>query len=47
MLKDLTGANCRRRAVSAAERQCIDDAAARLSAVAGDDVDAIEQAIKT
>ncbi|EFT3398578.1 Fe-S protein assembly chaperone HscA [Salmonella enterica] len=33
--------------LSAAERQCIDDAAAHLSAVAqGDDVDAIEQAIK-
>ncbi|ELF1549036.1 Fe-S protein assembly chaperone HscA [Salmonella enterica] len=33
--------------LSAAERQCIDDAAAHLNAVAqGDDVDAIEQAIK-
>ncbi|MGS9102497.1 Fe-S protein assembly chaperone HscA, partial [Salmonella enterica subsp. enterica serovar Infantis] len=33
--------------LSAAERQCHDDAAAQLSAVAqGDDVDALEQAIK-
>ncbi|EOF6194728.1 Fe-S protein assembly chaperone HscA [Salmonella enterica] len=48
VLESLTGALTADAAlVSAAERQCIDDAAAHLSAVAqGDDVDAIEQAIK-
>ncbi|EDZ8934270.1 Fe-S protein assembly chaperone HscA [Salmonella enterica subsp. enterica serovar Give] len=48
MLESLTGALTADAALlSAAERQCIDDAAAHLSAVAqGDDVDAIEQAIK-
>ncbi|AXD28137.1 Fe-S protein assembly chaperone HscA [Salmonella enterica subsp. houtenae] len=48
VLESLTGALTADAALlSAAERQCIDDAAAHLSAVAqGDDVDAIEQAIK-
>ncbi|PDN21338.1 Fe-S protein assembly chaperone HscA [Salmonella enterica] len=48
VLERLTGALTADAALlSAAERQCIDDAAAHLSAVAqGDDVDAIEQAIK-
>ncbi|ENO2672725.1 Fe-S protein assembly chaperone HscA [Salmonella enterica] len=48
VLESLTGALTADAALlSAAERQCIDDAAAHLNAVAqGDDVDAIEQAIK-
>ncbi|EGO7131470.1 Fe-S protein assembly chaperone HscA [Salmonella enterica] len=48
VLESLTGALTADAALlSAAERQCIDDAAAHLSVVAqGDDVDAIEQAIK-
>ncbi|EKM0096158.1 Fe-S protein assembly chaperone HscA [Salmonella enterica] len=48
VLESLTGALTADAALlSDAERQCIDDAAAHLSAVAqGDDVDAIEQAIK-
>ncbi|EAU6884510.1 Fe-S protein assembly chaperone HscA [Salmonella enterica subsp. enterica serovar Fann] len=48
VLESLTGALTADAALlSAAERQCIHDAAAHLSAVAqGDDVDAIEQAIK-
>ncbi|EEI1821212.1 Fe-S protein assembly chaperone HscA [Salmonella enterica subsp. enterica serovar Give] len=48
VLESLTGALTADAALlSAAERQCIDDAAAHLSAVAqGDDIDAIEQAIK-
>lgn len=48
VLESLTGALTADAALlSAAERQCIDDAAAQLNAVAqGDDVDAIEQAIK-
>ncbi|ELL6537666.1 Fe-S protein assembly chaperone HscA [Salmonella enterica] len=48
VLESLTGALTADAALlSAAERQCIDDAAAHLSSVAqGDDVDAIEQAIK-
>ncbi|EOF6509376.1 Fe-S protein assembly chaperone HscA [Salmonella enterica] len=48
VLESLTGAlTADATLLSAAERQCIDDAAAHLNAVAqGDDVDAIEQAIK-
>lgn len=48
MLESLHGALAADAALlSAAERQVIDDAAAHLSEVAqGDDVDAIEQAIK-
>ena len=48
VLESLTGAlNADAALLSAAERQVIDDAAARLSAVAvGDDADAIEEAIK-
>lgn len=48
VLESLTGALTADAALlSAAERQCIDDAAAHLSAAAqGDNVDAIEQAIK-
>lgn len=49
MLESLNGALAADAALlSAAERQVIDDAAARLSAVAeGNDADAIEEAIKT
>ncbi len=49
MLESLHGALAADAALlSTAERQVIDDAAAHLSEVAqGDDVDAIEQAIKT